>query len=290
MKLWGGDPKGDEMPFLDHLEELRWRILWSLIALAVGFGVGFYLVNSVDVLGILIRPVEPFLQGSRIKFLSPADPFFVTLKLAFVVGFLLAFPIIVYEIWSFVSPALLPEEKRAIVPSLYFGLVLFLAGVALAYFAALPVTLRFMLSFQTESLEQSITIGPYMGFVVKLLLGFGLVFELPVVMLVLGALGLVNAAMLRKGRRYALVIITVVAALVTPGDVIVLTVFMMVPLLLLYELSIFLVKIVERRRKRMLAELEDRGAAEGATQEDDGAAVGAEQGGAGAGSGPPDES
>ncbi len=250
------------MPFLDHLEELRWRILWGLIALAVGFGIGFYLVTTVDVLGILIRPVEPFLEGSRIKFLSPSDPFFVTLKLAFVVGFLLAFPVIIYQIWAFISPGLLPEEKRAIVPALYFGLFLFMAGMALAYFAALPVTLRFMMSFQTESLQQAITIGPYMAFVVKLLLGFGLVFELPVVMLVLGALGLVNAAMLRKGRRYALVIITILAAILTPGDVIVLTIFMMVPLLLLYELSIVLVQIVERRRKRMLAELEDDGRTE----------------------------
>lgn len=260
MKLWGRDPKADEMPFLDHLEELRWRILWSMLAIIVGFGIGFWLVTRFDALGLLIRPIEPFLLGSKIRYLSPSDPFFVTLKLALVVGLLLAFPIIVYQVWTFVSPALMPEEKRAIVPSLYFGLVLFLAGVALCYFAALPLTLRFMMSFQTESLEQSITIGPYMGFVVKMLLAFGLVFELPVVMLVLGVLGVVNTEMLKKGRRYALVIITAAAALITPGDAVALTIFMMVPLVLLYELGIVLVRVVERRRERRMAALRDTGA------------------------------
>jgi sec-independent protein translocase protein TatC len=242
-----------EMPFLDHLEELRWRILWSLVALVVGFVVGFLLVTQLNVLGLLIAPVEPFLHTGKLKFLSPADPFFVTLKLALTVGLILAGPVIVYQLWAFVSPALKRSERRAIVPALYLGLVLFLLGVALAYFLALPFTLNFMMSFQADSLEENIMVGPYLGFVVRLLMAFGLVFELPVVILVLAVLGLVNSGMLREKRRYAIVLSTIVASIMTPGDMVVLTLFLMVPLMLLYELSIGLTRLVERRRDRAAA-------------------------------------
>ncbi|NIP79933.1 MAG: twin-arginine translocase subunit TatC [Gemmatimonadetes bacterium] len=245
------------MPFLDHLEELRWRILWSLLAIAVGAVIGWFLVTRFDVLGLLIEPMRPLLENGKLAYLSPADPFIVTLKLTLTTGIILASPIIIYQVWIFLSPALLPDEKRAIVPALYFGLLLFLAGMALAYFVALPVMFQFFAQFQQASLEQNITIGPYMAVVVRTLLGFGLVFELPVVMLVLAAVGVVDTNMLRKGRRWAIVIITVVASFITPGDVVILTVFLMVPLLLLYELGIVLARVVERRREQRLMELRD---------------------------------
>ncbi|HKJ92074.1 MAG TPA: twin-arginine translocase subunit TatC [Longimicrobiales bacterium] len=256
MKFWGRTRKSDEMPFLEHLEELRWRILWSLLALVVGTVIGFVLVSHFDVLGLLIRPVEPYVEGGKLRYLSPADPFLITLKLAVTAGILLAFPIVMYELWSFVSPALMPSEKRAIVPSLYFGLVLFIGGMALAYFGVLPIALRFFSQFQTQSLEQNITIGPYLGLVVKLLLGFGLVFETPVIMLVLGALGIVTSDMLRHTRRYAIVIIFVVAAVLTPPDIFSQS-LMAVPLLVLFEVSIWLVKWTEKRRARALADMKD---------------------------------
>src|SRR5690606_2406353 len=148
----------------------------------------------------------------------PTDPFFITLKLGVGVGVLLASPIVIQQIWSFISPALLPHERRAIVPSFYLGVVLFMGGVALAYFAVLPITLEFMMGFQAESLEQNITIGHYMSFVVRILLAFGLVFELPVVILVLAAIGLVDSRMLAAKRRYAIVASVIVASLITPGD------------------------------------------------------------------------
>jgi sec-independent protein translocase protein TatC len=238
-----------EMPFLEHLEELRWRILWSLIAVTVGFFVGFFLVTKFNVLGVLITPVEPFLSTGKLKFLSPADPLFISMKLAFTVGLILAGPIVVYQFWSFLSPALTKQERRAIVPALYFGLVLFLLGVALAYFLALPLTLKFMMSFQTGSLEETIMIGPYLSFVVRLLLAFGIVFELPVVILILATLGLVNSRMLKEKRRYAILIFTIGASLLTPADI-ASTFFLLVPLMLLYELSIGMVVVVERRRAR----------------------------------------
>ena len=240
------------MPFLDHLEELRWRILWSLIAIAVGTGIGIGLVYYFEVLELLVVPIrrawgDPSLQ---LIYLSPADPFFVMLKLGIFTGLILAFPIVVYQIWAFLSPALEKREKRAVVPALYLGLVLFIGGVALAYFVALPVTLEFFRRFFTESLQGQLEINATMGFVVKLLLAFGAVFELPVVILALSVMGLVTPAFLRSKRRHAIVLITVLASFLTPGDVITLTIMMMVPLILLYELGIFLSVLVYRGKAK----------------------------------------
>lgn len=240
-----------EMPFLDHLEELRWRILWSLLAVAVGAVVGFGLVYYFDVLGLLVHPLRVAYADPQYKLinLSPADPFFITLKLGLVVGLLLAFPIVVYQIWSFLSPALEDHEKRAIIPALYLGLVLFCAGVSLAYFVALPLTLAFFQNFQADFLEEQLEVTKTLAFITKLLLGFGIIFELPVVVMVLSALGLVTPEFLKSKRRHAIVIITVLASVLTPGDVITLTVMLMVPLFFLYEFSIYLSKMIWKRKR-----------------------------------------
>ncbi|SOD01717.1 sec-independent protein translocase protein TatC [bacterium JGI 053] len=238
-----------EMPFLDHLEELRWRLIWSLIAVTVCAIAGYVLVTRLDVLGLLVEPIKPFLHGTKLKYLSPTEPFFITLKLAVSVGLILASPIVIYQVWAFLAPALLPSERRIIVPALYMGLVLFALGVLMSYKVVLPMTLSFTMSFQTESLEQSIVIGEYLAFVTRLLLAFGGVFELPVVILILSAMGLVTPEFLSGKRRHAIVIITVLAAVLTPGDVITLTLMMMVPLILLYEFSILLSRLVVRRRR-----------------------------------------
>ena len=245
-----------EMPFLDHLEELRWRLIWSLVAVMVCAVAGYFLVTRLDVLGLLVEPIKPFLRGTKLKYLSPTEPFFITLKLAVSVGLVLASPIVIYQIWAFLAPALLPSEKRVIVPALYMGLVLFALGVLMCYKVVLPMTLNFTMGFQTESLEQSIVIGEYMGFVTRLLLAFGAVFELPVVVLILSAVGLVTPEFLAGKRKHAMVIITVMASLLTPGDVITLTIMMMVPLFFLYELSIALSKLVTRRRRAAAAAAE----------------------------------
>jgi sec-independent protein translocase protein TatC len=239
-----------EMPFLDHLEELRWRILWSLLALLVCSIIGFVVVTEFDVIGILKRPLDPYLPSGKLIYLSVTDPFFITIRLAIAFGVVVASPIIFYQIWAFLSPALLPREKRAIVPSLYLGLILFAAGVALAYFLALPITIKFMQGFQVESLEANITAGFYFGFVTRMLLAFGVIFELPVIVLILSALGLITSKFLKSKRRYAVAVMAVTAAVITPGDAITLTIFMMGPLLILYEMSIGLARLVERGRER----------------------------------------
>jgi sec-independent protein translocase protein TatC len=231
MKLFRTNPA--EMPFLDHLEELRWRLIWSLTAVVLFAIIGFALAAHFDLLGFLVEPIEPFLHGSKLKDLSPTVPFFITLKLGILVGLILASPVVIYHVWAFLSPALLPTEKRAIVPSLYLGVVLFAIGMAMAYYLVLPVTLRFTMGFQTESLEQAIVIEEYLSVVVRLLLAFGLVFEMPVVILALSALGVVTPQFLASKRRYAIAIITVVSSVITPGDVVTVTVLMMLPLVAL---------------------------------------------------------
>ncbi|HET9949207.1 MAG TPA: twin-arginine translocase subunit TatC [Longimicrobiales bacterium] len=251
------NPRG-EMPFLDHLEELRWRILWSLLAITLGTLVSFVLFVRYEILELLMAPIRRGYGDPNLEliYLSPATPFFVTLKLAIYGGVILAFPIIVYEIWAFLSPALEKREKRAVIPALYLGLVLFLAGVALAYFVALPVTLEFFQGFQSASLEGQLEINATLGFVVKLLLAFGVVFELPVVIMALSALGLVTPKFLREKRRHAIVLITILASFITPGDAITLTLMMMLPLVLLYEFGILLSVWIWRGRARRDAELE----------------------------------
>jgi len=246
------------MPFLDHLEELRWRILWSLLAITVGTITGLVIVFQLPVLELLVEPIreargDPTL---RLIYLSPADPFFVNMKLGIYIGLILSFPIVAYHLWAFLSPALEKREKRAVIPALYLGLVLFIAGAALAYFVALPVTLAFFQAIQSESIEGSLEINQTIGFVVKLLLAFGAVFELPVVIMALSVMGLVTPAFLRAKRKHAIVLITVLASFLTPGDVITLTIMMMVPLLFLYELGILLSVGIYRGKMKRAEELD----------------------------------
>ena len=242
------NPKA-EMPFLDHLEELRWRILWSLLALIVGGVTGLVLVLYFDVPALLIKPaVDLFGEDFRLLTLSPEANFIILLQLSLLVGLILASPVVIYQLWAFFSPALEDREKRAIVPALLMGLVLFVAGVALAYFVVLELALRFLSGILIDYLEASWTANFYLGFVVKMLLAFGIVFELPVVVLVLSVLGIVTPEFLRTKRRHAFVAILLLASFISPGDMINVTIAMTIPLIALYESSIFLSVLVWRKR------------------------------------------
>ncbi|HEX9887041.1 MAG TPA: twin-arginine translocase subunit TatC [Longimicrobiales bacterium] len=241
------NPRG-EMPFLDHLEELRWRIFKSAGAILFFTLVGFGVVYYYGVMDLLIQPVMRYTPTGRLNVFNPVTPFFLYVKLALIVGLILSAPLIIYEIWAFLAPALEDHERRAIIPSFYLGFVLFVLGVAMAYFLALPVSLKFLFGLFPDYLDNLIGVDEYLGFVVRLLVGFGIVFELPVVVMILTALGLATPTFLRAKRRHAVVIITVVASLLSPGDVIMVTLLMMVPLFLLYELSILLSALIVRRR------------------------------------------
>jgi sec-independent protein translocase protein TatC len=234
------------MPFLDHLEELRWRIFKAAGALALGLAVGWWAVRRFRVTTLLVEPMVPYVTGGRLHAFRPTTGFFLELKLALVVGLILAFPVVIYQVWAFLAPALERRERRVIIPSLYMGTVLFAAGAAMAYWIALPVSLRFLFGFQQDFLALTIGADEYLSFVVRLLVGFGLVFELPVVVLILSVLGLVTPRFLRAKRKHAVVLITVTASVLSPGDVIMVTLLMMAPLLLLYEFSILLSVLVTR--------------------------------------------
>ena len=241
------------MPFLDHLEELRGRLIWSLVvvlALSVG---GFFIVTGFDVLGILERPFHHALPGETLRYTSPTTPVMVSLKLGFVVGIILAAPFLAWQAWAFFEPALYEHERRLIIPAIGLGFVLFLVGIAMAYFFVLPFGLDFLLGFQAESLLPIITVDEYLKFATRLILAFGLIFEMPVILVLLSMIGLVTSEGLRKYRRHAIVALATAAALLTPADIG--TMFMLlVPMLLLYEFSIFLVDLVGRPREPREAE------------------------------------
>ncbi|MYJ17313.1 MAG: twin-arginine translocase subunit TatC [Gemmatimonadetes bacterium] len=269
------NPKA-EMPFLDHLEELRWRILWSLLALILGGVAGLVLVLYFDVPELLIRPaVDLFGEDFRLLTLSPEANFIILLQLSLLVGLILASPVVIYQLWAFFSPALEDREKRAIVPALLMGLVLFVAGVALAYFIVLELALRFLSGILIDYLEASWTANFYLGFVVKRLLAFGIVFELPVVVLVLSVLGIVTPEFLRTKRRHAFVAILLLASFISPGDMINVTIAMTIPLIALYESSIFLSVLVWRKRDAREQEA-DSSPPDGAVAAEDGDEAGAD--------------
>ncbi len=237
------------MPFLDHLEELRWRILYSLLAVVLCTLVGWLIVERVDVIGLLTRPIAPLIPGGKLRVTSPTEPFFITLRFAFVLGLLLASPVVIYQAWAFLAPALYARERRLIVPALSVGVLLFLGGAAVAYQWVLPRALAVLLSFQRNVFDPLITADKYFAFAAQLIIAFGVVTELPLVIVILASLGLVTPQFLARHRRYALVLAAVAAALLTPPDAVSML-LMMVPLLLLYEVSILCAWVVTRRRER----------------------------------------
>ncbi|MEE8192158.1 MAG: twin-arginine translocase subunit TatC [Gemmatimonadales bacterium] len=238
-----------EMPFLDHLEELRWRILWSLAALLVGTVAGFFLVQQYDILALLKEPIAPFLPDGKLIIIRPADAFIITLKLAVVIGAVLASPVIFAQVWKFLSPALFAHERRYIVPALLSGLGLFLAGALMAYLLVLPAVLRILYGFQYGFLEWMITADAYFGFATRLIMAFGLMFQLPLVIVLLSVLDLVRPQTFAKHRPLALVFAAVMAALLTPPDVFSML-MMIAPLLILYESGILIAKLIGKRRTR----------------------------------------
>jgi sec-independent protein translocase protein TatC len=239
-----------EMPFLDHLEELRWRIIWSLAALVVGVCVAFAVVIKLNLLTWLQGPMLPYLHGRRLVYTHPGDGFSILLQTSIIVGVVLALPVILYQIWAFLAPALHRHEKRIIVPVIFGAVALFVAGAALAWYFVLPMTLHFLSALGDESFDQMITVSEYFGFVTSMVLAMGAVFELPIAVLLLSAFGLVTPRFLAKFRRHAFVGSYLAAAIITPGDLFITSLALMVPLYLLYELSIALSWLVFRKRAR----------------------------------------
>ena len=250
----------DEMPFLDHLEELRWRIIWSLAALMVSVGIAFWVMMQFDVIGLLEKPILPFLNGHKLVYTHPGDPFSIVLNAAIALGVALALPVIFYQLWSFISPALHRHEKKLVMPMFLFATFLFLCGVCLSWFVVLPLALPWLMNFGGPSLDPMITASEYFGFAISMTLAFGICFELPIVIVSLALLGIVTPKFLNKFRRHAIVVCVIIGAFLTPGDLIWTTIAMAVPLYFLYEVSVVLTIIIYRRRLRRKAALEAQAA------------------------------
>jgi len=231
------------MTFLDHLEELRKRIFYSLIALCVAAVVGFFI--SQRVLDLLTRSVPNFV------FLAPAEAFVVHLKVALITGLFLAAPVIFYQFWRFVRPALQKHEVKYIVLAVVVSSVLFAVGVAFAYLVVVPVAMKFLLSFETPKLQPMISISEYVGTVGTFLLASGVMFQLPVIMFFLTKLGVVTPKLLMKNQRIAVVLVFIVAAILSPPDIFSQS-LMAVPLLVLFELGV-LASVLARPRSKPAA-------------------------------------
>jgi sec-independent protein translocase protein TatC len=236
----------DAPPLLDALERLRWRLVKIAASLFVGFLAGFALAHYTTVTELLVSPVRPFLahQDGRLAALSPMTPFMLELKVAFVIAVMLALPVILYQVWGHLSPILQAHERRLLLPSLFVALLLFALGVV-AGWLVLPISLRWAFSFQSEYMTAVINADDYFSFATRLLLAFGIVFEMPIVLMILTTLGIVTPKFLREKRRHAVVIITVLSSLITPGDVASMF-LMMIPMVILYEVSIYASLIISR--------------------------------------------
>lgn len=240
-------PVTDKMPFLEHLGELRHRIMWSLVAILVGLGITLPFVERL--MKLIRRPFEQAAPGQKLVFLTPTEAFWVYMKVAIIGGLVLAMPVILYQIWAFIAPGLYTHEKRYALPFVAVGSLFFVIGGAFAQLVVIPYAMRFLVSFPGTDLAPMISISSYVDFVLKFTLAFGAVFELPVIITLAARMGIVTPQMLAKNRKYAVLVNFVIAAALTPTPDIFNQFLMAGPLILLYELGIIAARIFGRRPK-----------------------------------------
>jgi len=244
-----------KQPLISHLEELKTRLLRSLIALGAGFFVSYLFKEHL--FQIITRPLVKVLPpGTHMIFISPPEAFITYIKIAFYFGLFISSPYIILQVWKFVSPGLYDNEKKYIVPFFIFSSLLFLMGACFCYFFVLPLAFEFFLTFTSEFLKPMFAVKDYLSLSLKLIFLFGLSFELPVFIFFLAKVGIVDAAFLSRNRRYAILIIFIVAAILTPPDV-VSQLMMAFPLMGLYEISIYLAKYAKREKSLTAAESTD---------------------------------
>ncbi|OQY75303.1 MAG: twin arginine-targeting protein translocase TatC [Ignavibacteriales bacterium UTCHB2] len=232
------------MTFLEHLEELRWRIIYSLIGVVAGAIIAWIFIDFlVDV--VLLKPAKD--ANASLQNLRPFGQLFLYMQIAIMVGVIISIPNLFYQIWQFIAPALRKRERRYIFWIVIFSSICFLAGIAFAYFVMLPLTLKFAAQFGSESIKNEFAIDEYMSIIISVMLAAGLVFELPMISFFLSKLGILKPSFMRKYRRHAIVFIMVAAAFLTPGTDPVSQVVLAVPLVLLYEISILISKLSQKK-------------------------------------------
>jgi sec-independent protein translocase protein TatC len=236
----------EKLPFTTHLEELRDRLVRCFIAVGVGFVVSFGFKEKL--FQILVNPLVKVMQeGETLIYTGLPEAFFTYLKVSLLAGIMVSSPVLLYQFWMFVAPGLYDKERRMMIPIVVLSTFFFVGGSLFGYFVVFPFGFKFFLGFATETIRPMPSMKEYLGFSAKLLLAFGLVFELPLVLTFLARLGVVSVGFLKKNRKYAMLLFFVGAAILTPPDVIT-QVMMALPLMVLYEISILGAKIFGKKK------------------------------------------
>ena len=226
----------DKVPFTAHLEELRNRLIVSFVAVGIGFALSYGFKERL--FEVLTAPLIKVMgEGEKLIFTSLPEAFFTYLKVSLLTGIMLAAPVVIYEFWMFVAPGLYKKERRLLLPIIFLSTLFFVGGALFGYFVVFPFGFDFLLGFASETIRPMPTMKEYLGFSAKLLLAFGLVFELPLVITCMARLGLVSVEFLKKNRKYAILLFFAGAAILTPPDVVT-QIMMAIPLMVLYEISI----------------------------------------------------
>lgn len=233
-----------EMTFLEHLEELRWRLIYSIIGVIVGSIIAWIFIDFlVDV--VLLKPAKD--SGALLQNLKPFGQLFLYMQIAIMVGIIISIPNIFFQLWQFISPALHKHERRYILWIVIFSSICFLGGIAFAYFVMLPLTLQFAAQFGSASIKNEFAIDEYMSIITSVMLAAGLIFELPMLSFFLSKLGILKPSFMKKYRRHSIVVIMILAAFLTPGADPVSQIVLAVPLVLLYEVSILVSKFSQKK-------------------------------------------
>jgi sec-independent protein translocase protein TatC len=231
-----------KMPLLQHLEELRSRLLTCCLAVAIGFIVSYFF--SSKIFEMLIKPwvnAMPAGQPTKLIYTAPHEAFFVYMKVSFIAGTIAAAPVILWQIWRFVAPGLYENEKKYMLPVIFISSFCFVSGVAFGYFVVIPVAFKFFASFASDYITPMLRTSEYLTFANKMLLCFGISFELPVFAFFLAKLGVLSSDFLKRKRKWAIVLIFIAAAVLTPSPDVVSQLLMAAPLLVLYEASVWIV-------------------------------------------------
>jgi sec-independent protein translocase protein TatC len=248
----------EKIPFTDHLDELRKRLITCFIAVGVGFIVSWGF--SVKLFDILMHPLVSVMKsGDGIVYIGVAEKFFTYMKVAFIAGVGVASPVIVYQFWMFVAPGLYEKERRMVIPIVLLSTVFFTGGALFGYFIVFPVGFKYLINMGAETIRPMLSMREYLGFASTMLLSFGIVFEMPILITFMARLGVVTVAFLKKNRKYAILMNFVVAAILTPSPDAVSQILMAGPLMLLYEISIIGAKIFGK--KPVVPEAGDEGEA-----------------------------
>jgi sec-independent protein translocase protein TatC len=243
-----GEQNGAEMSFLEHLEEFRWRFLYLLIGVFIGTTIAWIFIDFL-IDNILLLPAEK--SNLHLQNLRPFGQLFLYFQVAIIAGIIISLPNVFYQIWKFIAPALKESEKKYVGRIVFYSTLCFLIGIVFAYYIMIPVTLKFAAQFGTEQIENNFAINEYFSIIISIMLAAGVIFELPMLSFILSRIGILTPKFMRKYRRHSIVGILVIAAVLTPGTDPVAQLLLAVPLVLLYEISIFVSKYSQKKSAKI---------------------------------------